>query len=222
MIHTQLVSYGQFLWQYTVDKSVFLATELSQILRPLAESNRFKTIVGVNLASAILIVKLMGDVGGPVQFEPIETALLNPESTQVLTETRFRFPLEENQGYSQGFHRFHPGVDIRASRGTTIYPVADGEVVETKFDRWGLGHKVVIKHQNELLTTLYAHLDEVNVKVGDKLTKNTPIGNVGMTGWTTGPHLHFETETTNGFINPKQVLPNPIFPEESTSSLSSS
>jgi len=181
----------------------------SRFLRPLLEKRRLKSIFGLNLALAIVVVNGLGNIGGPIPLEPPETAVLTPDTVNVLTETTFRLPLAESDGYSQGFHRFHPGVDIRSPRGTNVYPAAAGTVTEVEIGRFSYGHKVVINHSNQI-DTLYAHLDDVNVKVGDQVTKDTIIGKVGMTGWTTGPHLHFEAHTKEGLINPKQILPESI------------
>lgn len=175
------------------------------MFRPLVEHKRFRLIVGVNLASAIVIVQSLGPIGGAT-LEPIETAVLSPQTVSVLTETVFRMPLATSGGYSQGFYRFHPGVDIRAPRGTVVFPAANGLVVDVELGRFGYGRKVLVAHANGV-TTLYAHLDKVNVEVGNEVTKDTELGTVGMTGWTTGPHLHFEIRTPDGLINPKQVLP---------------
>ena len=179
----------------------------SRLLRPLFEKSRPRSIFGLNLAIAIVIVNGLGDIGGAIPLEAPETAVLTSETVNVLTETTFRMPLAESGGYSQGFNRFHPGVDIRAGRGTLIYPAAAGIVTEVEIGRFGYGHKIVISHANRI-ETLYAHLDDVNVKVGDQVAKDAVIGKVGMTGWTTGPHLHFEARAKEGLINPKQILPD--------------
>ncbi len=181
----------------------------SRWLRPLFEKRLIRPIFGLNLAVAIVIVNGLGTIGGPLPLTAPEVAVLTPDTVNILTETTFRMPLAETGGYSQGFYRFHPGVDIRASRGTNVYPAAAGTVTEVEIGRFGYGHKVVISHQNQI-QTLYAHLDDVNVKVGDRVTKDTVIGQVGMTGWTTGPHLHFEARTKEGLLNPKQILPESI------------
>ena len=178
----------------------------SRFLRPLFEKRLLRPIFGLNLAVAIVIVNGLGIIGGPLSLTVPEVAVLTPETVNILTETTFRMPLAETRGYSQGFYRFHPGVDIRAPRKTPVFPAAAGAVTEVEIGRFGYGHKVVISHQNQI-QTLYAHLDDVNVKVGDQVIKDTVIGQVGMTGWTTGPHLHFETRTKKGLINPKQILP---------------
>lgn len=179
---------------------------LSRLVRPLVEKRRFRLILGANLVASILFVRALGPIGGAASFEPVEVAVLSPETLAVLTETTFRVPLAATLGYSQGFNRFHPGVDIRSPLGTEIYPAADGLVVEVEIGRVGYGHKVVVAHRDGL-TTLYAHLNKVPVVVGDSVTKDTVLGTVGLTGWTTGPHLHFEVHGPEGLINPKQILP---------------
>lgn len=178
-------------------------------VRKILEKRHLRSIFGFNLALAIVIVNGLGNIGGPIPLEAPETAVLTSETVNVLTETTFRMPLAETGGYSQGFHRFHPGVDIRSPRGALIYPAAAGIVTEVEIARFGYGHKVIISHANQI-ETLYAHLDNINVKPGDRVAKDTVIGKVGMTGWTTGPHLHFEARTKEGLINPKQILPEPI------------
>ena len=155
---------------------------------------------------SIILVNLMGPVGGRVPAETVEIATLTPNTIKVITETTFRIPLTENNGYSQGFNGRHPGVDIKSKRGTDILAAASGTIVEVEHQKFGYGNKVVLEHNGQL-RTLYAHMDTVNVNVGDSVTKETVLGTVGMTGWTTGPHLHFEVRNDSGYLNPKQILP---------------
>ena len=117
------------------------------------------------------------------------------------TNTQYRFPLEMTLGMSQGFHGLHPGVDLRAPRGTNIYAMDSGVVIEVEKVFVGYGHFVRIAH-NGTVSSLYAHLDKVEVKAGDKVTGGDNIGTVGMTGWSTGPHLHFEVYVGNKAVNP--------------------
>ena len=156
-------------------------------------------------AAPIVFEEALAPFGCQPSLDP-EVAVLSPQTVQVITEPTFRVPAALANGYSQGFSRFHPGVDIRAPRGTDVYPITKGTVIEIEVARFGYGHKVLIEHEGGLVT-LYAHLDAVRVKTGDKVTKDTILGQVGMTGWTTGSHLHFEIKNANSFINPKQVLP---------------
>lgn len=211
LISLKLISFS-FRWlQHFVTLSRF-SHPLSRLLRPFAEARRFRLLVGANLAFSVILVSKIIPVGGagPLTSPSInpsaEIAVLTNTDIQVITETTFRFPLNGAQDYSQGFRAGHLGTDIRAPRGTPIYPIANGKVVEVEYGRWAYGHKVVIEHEHGL-TSLYAHQDQINVKAGDQVTKDTVIGYIGLTGWTTGPHLHLEVKNTQGSLNPKQLLP---------------
>ena len=86
----------------------------------------------------------------------------------------------------------HKGVDYGAPTGTPVRAVGDGVV---EFAGWqsGYGNVVHIKHSNER-STVYAHLSRLDVAKGEKVEQGETIGAVGMTGWATGPHLHFEVQ----------------------------
>jgi len=122
---------------------------------------------------------------------------------QVTTTTNksFTFPLESTLGMSQGFHGLHPGVDLRAPVGTKVLAIAEGTVIEVEKMLVGYGHYVRVAH-NGTMASLYAHLDEVTVTPGQKVVKGESLGTVGMTGWTTGPHLHFEIVVGDKNVNP--------------------
>jgi murein DD-endopeptidase MepM/ murein hydrolase activator NlpD len=99
-------------------------------------------------------------------------------------------------GFAMRFHpilqnwRKHAGVDYAAPVGTPVRVVSDGTV---EFAGWqkGYGNVVTVKHAGNR-STLYAHLSRINVRKGQAVTQGMHIGAVGMTGWATGPHLHFE------------------------------
>ena len=86
----------------------------------------------------------------------------------------------------------HKGVDYGAPAGTAIRAVGDGTV---EFAGWrnGYGNVVEIRHGNER-STAYAHMSRVDVRRGARIEQGQRIGAVGMTGWATGPHLHFEVK----------------------------
>ncbi len=86
--------------------------------------------------------------------------------------------------------RAHLGVDYAAPTGTPVRAVGAGEVVLATRQN-GYGNVVEIKHGGER-TTLYAHLNTIDVKVGQRVEQGQTVGGVGSTGWATGPHLHFE------------------------------
>jgi murein DD-endopeptidase MepM/ murein hydrolase activator NlpD len=99
-------------------------------------------------------------------------------------------------GFAMRFHpvlrdwRAHKGVDYAAPIGTPVRSVGDGTV---EFAGWqnGYGKVVQVQHSNDR-STLYAHLSRIEVTKGQRIDQGQQIGAVGMTGWSTGPHLHFE------------------------------
>ncbi|WP_225849627.1 transglycosylase family protein [Streptomyces sp. HPF1205] len=97
---------------------------------------------------------------------------------------------EEGGNWASGYHT---GVDFLVSTGTAVHAVADGTVVTAG---WGgsYGYQVVIKHADGHYSQ-YAHLSQISVKVGRRVTAGQRIGRSGSTGNTTGPHLHFEMRT---------------------------
>jgi murein DD-endopeptidase MepM/ murein hydrolase activator NlpD len=88
---------------------------------------------------------------------------------------------------------WHPGIDVGVPVGTPVGACGDGVVIEAEIDGYnsGYGHYVKIDHGGGVYS-LYGHLSTVAASVGDKVTAGTVIGRVGMTGFTTGPHLHWE------------------------------
>jgi murein DD-endopeptidase MepM/ murein hydrolase activator NlpD len=93
---------------------------------------------------------------------------------------------------TQGLHGFD-AVDIGCPTGTPIYAAAAGTVIIAKSAGWngGYGKYVAIKHDNGT-ETVYGHMHEVDVQVGETVAQGQQIGEVGMTGRATGPHVHFE------------------------------
>ncbi len=97
----------------------------------------------------------------------------------------------------------HKGVDYGAPSGTPVRTVGDGVV---EFAGWqnGYGNVVHIKHSAER-STVYAHLSRIDVSKGEKVQQGETIGAVGMTGWATGPHLHFEVKIDGVQQDPLKV-----------------
>lgn len=90
---------------------------------------------------------------------------------------------------------FHYGIDIANRSGTPILSVYEGTVVgSARNESVGYGNYIIVEHKvgNKIMTTLYGHLSSRAVKVGDKVKTGEVIGLMGSTGWSTGPHLHFE------------------------------
>jgi murein DD-endopeptidase MepM/ murein hydrolase activator NlpD len=99
-------------------------------------------------------------------------------------------------GFSMRFHpilkewKRHEGVDYGAPIGTPVHVVGDG-VVAFAGQQNGYGNVIQIQHSDNRMT-VYAHLSKIDVTRGEHVSQGEHIGDVGMTGWATGPHLHFE------------------------------
>jgi murein DD-endopeptidase MepM/ murein hydrolase activator NlpD len=103
-----------------------------------------------------------------------------------------------------GGRNFHTGLDIAAKYGTPIKAADAGEVI---FSGWwdGYGKAIVIDHGRKR-TTVYGHMSRLYEQVGSIVTKGQVIGLVGSTGYSTGPHLHFEVRQNGKPVNPQGFL----------------
>ena len=104
-----------------------------------------------------------------------------------------------------GVRRNHNGIDIDGDTGDPVRAVLIGEVVIAGW-RNGFGNTVVLNHFDGY-TTLYAHLSKISVSVGQEVDHGERIGSVGSTGWSTGPHLHFEIRINGKAVNPMPYMP---------------
>lgn len=99
---------------------------------------------------------------------------------------------------------FHSGVDIRSPYGTRVEAAADGIIMQAGFDA-GYGNEIIVDHGFGM-TTKYGHLSKMFVVVGQEVKRGQVIGAVGMTGKTTGPHLHYEVHVNETPVNPMKYL----------------
>jgi murein DD-endopeptidase MepM/ murein hydrolase activator NlpD len=99
---------------------------------------------------------------------------------------------------------FHTGVDISSQYGDAVRVTAEGVVIEAD-ERAGYGRLVVVDHGFGL-TTWYGHLSTFNVLVGEQLKRGDTLGNVGVTGRSTGPHVHYEVRINGAPVNPMRYL----------------
>lgn len=114
----------------------------------------------------------------------------------------FTYPVRG--GISQFYSWYHPGLDITAPIGTPIVAAHNGTVtvIHTGTYDGGYGNNVYISN-GDGITSHYAHMSGVNVGIGQQVIGgSTVIGWIGMTGRTTGPHVHFEMQRNGGYVNP--------------------
>jgi murein DD-endopeptidase MepM/ murein hydrolase activator NlpD len=105
-----------------------------------------------------------------------------------------------------GYQRFHGGIDIANRAGTPIYAAADG-VIKTTGNMGDLGKLVEINHGYGYRTR-YGHLSQIKVERGQKVRRGDLIGLMGSTGYSTGPHLHYEVIKNNKSVNPLEFILN--------------
>ena len=94
-------------------------------------------------------------------------------------------------GYGWRWGRLHAGVDIAAPIGTPVVAAASGEVIEAGWNSGGYGNLIELQHLDGSVT-LYAHNNRILVNVGQRVNQGEQIGEMGSTGYSTGPHVHFE------------------------------
>lgn len=98
-------------------------------------------------------------------------------------------------------NKFHEGMDFTAPVGTEVYATGDGTVEVVNYSFKGYGNEIVINHGYGYKTR-YAHLSKFKVKPGQKVKRGDVIGNIGNTGKSTGPHLHYEVLKNGIAVNP--------------------
>jgi murein DD-endopeptidase MepM/ murein hydrolase activator NlpD len=104
------------------------------------------------------------------------------------------------------FQRFHTGIDLAAPIGTPIYAARAGQVSRAGWSRGGFGLHVIVDH-GDSHETIYAHMSRIAVQPGQHVERGEVLGFVGSTGWSTGPHLHFEVRVNGVPRNPMAFLP---------------
>ncbi len=109
-------------------------------------------------------------------------------------------------GYGWRWGRMHRGIDIAADIGTPVHAAADGVVEFAGWNSGGYGNMIDIRHADGSVTR-YAHLNRILIQNGQQLKQGQQIGEMGSTGYSTGPHLHFEVHLAQGTVNPISYLP---------------
>lgn len=131
---------------------------------------------------------------------------------------KYQVPIKSDYHNSGGFDptgkgnvgRVHQGLDLRASGGTSIYPIAPGVVTAVRPDPKG-GNTVNVKHAGGV-TSYYAHMGTIAVHNGDNVDTNTVLGTVGASGNARGfPHLHLQVWKDGTLVDPATVISVPKY-----------
>ena len=118
--------------------------------------------------------------------------------------TRISSPFGMRTHPITGVYKLHTGTDISAPQGATFVAANDGIVTKASFNT-AYGNMVILDHGGGI-STLYAHGSEILVEVGQTVTQGTPVLKVGSTGYSTGPHAHFEIRVDANYVNPLDYL----------------
>lgn len=183
----------------------FSGHPLSRVFRRLFENKKARRFFGINLTVAALFVGTLMPPPSAFSYHPPEITSLDSNVVQITTENSIRSPTGSLE-ITQGYHFFHPGIDLNGDFGDPVFPMMNGVVEETALGRFGYGNYIIINHNGARLKSLYAHLAKITVKKEEEVDKNTVIGTIGRTGWATGSHLHFEVWENGQPINPLTIL----------------
>lgn len=160
--------------------------------------------------------QVWGQVNVQLQLVPVQPVV---DSHGHSTRFPFIWPIPEGaitQGFGpsalagepafNGYVHFHTGIDVAAPSGTPVIAADEGQVVLAATGSSGYGNYVVLAHGNGI-TTLYGHLDQVLVHQGERVKQGDAIGLEGSTGYSTGPHVHFEVHVNGVPVDPSGYLP---------------
>lgn len=127
-----------------------------------------------------------------------------PFAQPVLSAFRFTSPFGKRRDPKTGGTRMHEGADFASPHGTPIYATADGVVSHAGW-LGGYGRLVKIKHEFGI-ETRYAHMSNIRVKVGQRVSRGDRIGDMGNSGRSTGTHLHYEVRLNGKPVNPMTYI----------------
>lgn len=191
-------------------KRVALTSEFSKIKPKVLKRLKRLTKNSFKFALLAIFLFLFSGYYPTWSFPPVRSihVLAIDEQTQEISASAFSQPLNlPHPGYiSTRFSNWHPGIDIATPLGTPIHPITGGVVSEEGYDIFGLGNYVVVDHENGFKSK-YAHMANHLVKTGEKVSSGDILGNVGLTGHTSGPHTHLEVTHNGKYIDPQLLLP---------------
>jgi murein DD-endopeptidase MepM/ murein hydrolase activator NlpD len=190
---------------------------LEQNINKLKNQNQAIESMMARLGVPVKNGRKSGGSGGPFipsQPETQQKLLLQSEQyLELLKKTPLGLPTQGRKTSPFG-HRtdpftgkaaFHSGLDFEGDIGSAIISTANGTVKETGQEKWGYGNFVRLKHDNGI-ETLYAHLHKINVNSGDTIQRGQVIGQLGNSGRSTGPHLHYEILIDGQPCNPDKFV----------------
>lgn len=179
-------------------------------------NNNFPTPLG-NIDSSQSLGKLRGTTVSPTlpPLAAVDRYLPRPidETTPspVIGHLAYIWPAKGTltSGFGMRWGRMHKGIDVANSTGTPVYASADGVIEKAGWNNGGYGNMVDIRHADGSITR-YGHNSKILVRAGQQVHQGETIALMGSTGFSTGPHSHFEVHPSGkGAVNPIAFLPQP-------------
>ena len=169
----------------------------------MAEQKRYEEALEEERRKALEEANKNNAAGGEGATNPIFRNPIAKVTSPYRISTAYGYRIHPIYGY----YAMHHGIDIAVNYGTPVYAIAAGYVTIATMDTIN-GNYVSLTHGNGY-GSVYCHLDKYVVKVNDFVAEGQLIGYVGSTGWSTGPHLHFEIHKNGASVNPvKYIVPN--------------
>jgi len=203
--NTRLMQIGQVIKVPNQD-GIFYTVRAGDTLQSIAEAHR-TTVAYIKAANELFSDTLTPNTrifvpGGRMDW--VNRQEVNGDLFIWPTVGRISSPFGFRRCPFNGVRQFHGGMDIAAPRGTPIRAAMSGRVTRVGYNNI-LGNYVIINHHSGF-RTLYAHMHVVRVRAGANVATGERIGDVGSTGLSTGPHLHFEVHRDGVRVNPRTLL----------------
>jgi len=163
--------------------------------------------VQFDFANGLPIIPAAGSIPAPGSF-PFDPSLVGGSGaadSRIPSIWPTTGEVSSPYGLRWGGTDFHPGIDIANDMGTPIVATADGVVEYAGWNSGGYGNMVDINHGNGIMTR-YGHASQVVVSVGQQVKRGQLIAYMGSTGFSTGPHVHYEVHINGNRVNPISYL----------------
>ena len=152
---------------------------------------------------------VVADPADPI-YQPAGVAAAPPAAPEIVyvASIGYAWPISGTfwSGFGPRWGSFHKGIDLGADYGSGIAAAASGQVILSTYSDNGYGNYVIVRHDDGS-ETLYAHMSERYVSLGQYVNQGEILGAVGCTGWCQGNHLHFEIHIGGSPVNPLNYLP---------------
>jgi murein DD-endopeptidase MepM/ murein hydrolase activator NlpD len=164
-----------------------------------AGRNPYSSSVGAQVVEACIEGK--SALAASKETDETESAYTSPVSGDIVINSEYGYRIHPISGQ----WKMHDGLDIDGKQGDPVFAAAEGTVVKTVHSDTGYGNHVIIEHADGT-QTLYGHMYSYGVEVGQTVSQGEQIGEVGSTGGSTGPHLHFEVRVDGQAVNPQTIF----------------